>query len=577
MRKTRFYQFGNFRLDAEGRRLLRDGREVALTPKAFDVLLELVKLKGRVLERDELMRKVWPDSFVEEGNIKVTIFNLRKAIEDNPSEPRFIQTVSRRGYRFGAEVVEIEEPVELREGHATVEPTVKSIAVLPFKILGGVEEEYLGLGLADALIIRLSGLSGINVRPTSAVRRYISSNESTQEIARQLRVESVLEGNIYSSGDRVRLTAQLINVDNEAPVWAGKFDRQFTNIFDIEDSISEQVAQALMLNLTGDHRTRLTKRYTENIEAYQLYLKGRYHWAKRLSAATRIASEQFRAAIDLDPNYTLAYAGLADCYTQLAWLKLLRPMEALPVAEAAALRALELDPLLAEAHASLAWIRLLHHLDYSAAEESFRRSLELNPNYSVGRMWFGVFLIAVGRFDAAIDEESKALTLDPLSPIINAVIGWPFYFMRDYQRAIESFKKAIELEPKSLPGHYLLAMTYLQTGEPEHAIAELQVARSLDNSSMVIAGLAEAHSVAGNNEEADKLLLELDHMASSKYVSPYDVAGVYLRRGDHERALELLGKAFEDHSTWRIFLPVDPKFVSVRDKEFVMQRFEGHR
>ena len=179
-------------------------------------------------------------------------------------------------------------------------------------------------------------------------------------------------------------------------------------------------------------------------------------------------------------------------------------------------------------------------------------------------MWFGVFLIAVGRFDAAIDEESKALTLDPLSPIINAVIGWPFYFMRDYQRAIESFKKAIELEPKSLPGHYLLAMTYLQTGEPEHAIAELQVARSLDNSSMVIAGLAEAHSVAGNNEEADKLLLELDHMASSKYVSPYDVAGVYLRRGDHERALELLGKAFEDHSTWRIFLPVDPKFDSVR-------------
>lgn len=570
VRKTRFYQFENFRLDAEGRRLLRDSREVALTPKAFDILLELVKLKGRVLDRDELMRKVWPGSFVEEGNIKVTIYNLRKAIEVNPSEPRFIQTVSRRGYRFAAEVVEIEdvERVELREGHdrAAFDPQVKSIAVLPFKIVGGVEEEYLGLGLADALIIRLSGLSGINVRPTSAVRRYISSNESTYEIARQLRVESVLEGNIYSSGDRVRLTAQLINVDNETPVWADKFDQQFTNIFDIEDSISEQVAQALMLNLTGDHRTRLTKRYTENIEAYQLYLKGRYYWAKRLSDATRIASEQFRAAIDLDPNYTLAYAGLADCYTQLAWLKILAPAEALPVAEAAALRALELDPLLAEAHASLAWIRLLHHLDYSAAEESFRRSLELNPNYSVGRMWFGVFLIAVGQFSAAVDEESKAVSLDPLSPITNAVVGWPFYFMRDYQRAIERFKKAIELEPKSLPGHYLLAMTYLQTGEPEQAIAELQVARSLDDSSMIMAGLAEAHSVAGNEQEADNLLLELERMASSKqqYVSPYDVACVYLRRGNYERALELLGKAFEDHSTWRIFLPVDPKFDPVR-------------
>jgi TolB-like protein/Flp pilus assembly protein TadD len=545
---------------------------VALTPKAFDTLLELVKLKGRVLDRDELMRKVWPNSFVEEGNVKVTIFNLRKAIEDNPSEPRFIQTVSRRGYRFAAEVVEIEDFDQVERRNARdripVESRVKSIAVLPFKILGGVQEKYLGLGMADALIIKLSGLSDIIVRPTSAVRRYVSSSKGTQEIARQLNVESILEGNIYCSGDHVRLTTQLINVNNETPLWAGKFDQQLTNIFDVEDSISEQVAQALMLNLTGHDRTRLTKHYTENIEAYQLYLKGRYHWAKRLSERTRIASEQFRAAIDLDPNYTLAYAGLADCYTQLAWLKLLAPTEALPVAEAAASRALDLDPLLAEAHASLAWIRLLNNLDYSAAKESFRRSLELNPNYSVARMWFAVFLIAAGRFSEAVDEASKALSLDPLSPIINAVVGWPFYFMRDYQRAIERYRKAIELEPKSLPAHYLLAMTYLQVGEPEHAIAEMQIARGLDNSSMTIAGLAETHLGAGNNEEADKLLFELNRMATSnkQYVSPYDEACVYLRRGNYDRAMELLEKAFEDHSTWRIFLSVDPKFDRVRDE-----------
>ena len=569
--KPRFYQFSNFRLDPEGRRLLRENREVALAPKAFDTLLELVKLKGRVLGRDELMRKVWPDSFVEEGNVKVTIFNLRKAIEDNPSQPRLIQTVSRRGYRLAAAVVENEdfdqlEPHEARD-RSPIESKVKSIAVLPFKILGGVEEEYLGLGLADALIIKLSGLPGIHVRPTSAVRRYVSSNESTQEIARQLKVQSVLEGNIYRSGDRVRLTAQLISVNNEAPVWADKFDQQITNIFDVEDSISEQVAQALMLNLTGHDRTRLTKRYTENFEAYQLYLKGRYHWAKRLSEGTRIASEQFRAAIDLDPNYTLAYAGLADCYTQLAWLKLLTPNQALPIAQAAALRALELDPLLAEAHASLAWVRLLNDLDYSAAEESFKRSLELNPNYSVACMWFGVFLIAVGRFSAAVDVVRKALSLDPLSPIINAIVGWPFYFMRNYERAIECYKKAIELEPKSLPGHYLLAMTYLQISEPEHAIAEMQIAWSLDNSSMTISGLAEAYSAAGKNDEADKLLFELNRLATSnkQYVSPYDEACVYLRRSNYEHALELLEKAFEDHSTWRIFLPVDPKFDRVRD------------
>lgn len=569
--RPRFYQFSNFRLDAEGRRLLRLDREVALAPKAFDTLLELVKLKGRVLCRDELMRKVWPDSFVEEGNVKVTIFNLRKAIEDDPSKPRLIQTVSRRGYRLATAVVEIEacDDLDLRDAsdRSATEAKVKSIAVLPFKILGGLKEEYLGLGLADALIIKLSGLFGIHVRPTSAVRKYVSSNDSTQEIARQLKVEFVLEGNIYCSGDRVRLTAQLISVDNEAPVWADKFDQRLTNIFDVEDSISEQVAQALMLNLSGRDRTRLTKRYTENFEAYQFYLKGRYHWAKRLSEGTRIASEQFCAAIDLDPNYTLAYAGLADCYTQLAWLKLLAPTQALPVAEAAALRALQLDPLLAEAHASLAWIRLLNDLDYSGAEESFKRSLELNPNYSVARMWFGVFFIAVGRFSAAVEEGRKALSLDPLSPIINAVVGWPFYFMRDYERAIEFYKKAIELEPKSLPGHYLLAMTYLQIGDGEQAIAEMQIARSLDNSPMTIAGLAEAYSVASKNEEADKLLLDLNRIATSdkQYVCPYDEACVYLRRGNYERAMELLEKALEDHSTWRIFLPVDPKFDRVRD------------
>ena len=512
---------------------MKQNEEVILPPKAFDTLLELVKLKGRVLEREALMRKVWPDTFVEEGNVKVTIFNLRKAIEDNPSEPRFIQTVARRGYRFGVDVIESQEIAD----QAGVDLNIKSIAVLPFKLLGGVEEEYLGVGLADALIIKLSGLSNIIVRPTSAVRRYIGSDERADEIARQLNVEAILEGNIYSAGNRVRVTAQLINVKGVTPLWAGKFDARFTDIFDVEDSISEQVAQALMLKLTGRDRQRLTTHYTENIKAYQFYLKGRYHWAKRLSAGTRLAAEHFRAAIDLDPNYSLAYAGLADCYTQLAWLRFLAPCEALPLAKAAALRALELDPLLGEAYASLAWIRLLYDLDYEAAENGFRHSLEY-----------------------------KALTLDPLSPIINAVAGWPFYFMRDYQRAIECYRRAIELEPKSLPAHYLLALSYLQFGEPEHAVAEMQIARALDDSSMTVAGLAEAYSGVGEITKATELLEELNRMAGEggKYVSPYDVAAVYLRLGSADRAMGLLENAFEDQSTWRMLLPVDPKFDQLR-------------
>jgi tetratricopeptide (TPR) repeat protein len=322
-----------------------------------------------------------------------------------------------------------------------------------------------------------------------------------------------------------------------------------------------------MLKLTGHDRQRLTTHYTENIKAYQFYLKGRYHWAKRLSEGTRLAAEHFRAAIDLDPNYSLAYAGLADCYTQLAWLRFLAPCEALPLAKAAAVRALELDPLLGEAYASLAWIRLLYDLEYEAAENGFRHSLELQPNYSVARMWFGMFLLAVGRFTEALEEVNKALTLDPLSPIINAVAGWPFYFMRDYQRAIECYRRAIELEPKSLPAHYLLALSYLQFGEPEHAVAEMQIARTLDDSSMTLAGLAEAYSGAGEITKATELLEELNRMAGEegKYVSPYDEAAVYLRLGSADRAMGLLESAFEDQSTWRMFLPVDPKFDQLRD------------
>jgi len=437
--------------------------------------------------------------------------------------------------------------------------------VLPFKLIGGIEEEYLGFGIADAVIIKLSALKEIVVRPTSAVRSYIGSDRSAVEIARELDVEAVLEGNIYKSGDRIRVTSQLITVNDSKPLWGDKFDERFTDIFDVEDSISEQVARALTLKLKGQGKKRLARHDTDSFEAYQLYLKGRYHWAKRLSEGTRIAAEQFRAAIDVHPNYTRAYAGLADCYTQLGWLRLRPPTEVFPVAKAAALRALELDPSLAESHASIAWINSLYDLDYEAAEQGLNRSLELNPNYSVAHIWYGVFFIATGRFSDALREVNTALKLDPLSPIINAVDGWPFYFMRDYERAVDCYRKAIELEPKSLPAHYLLAATYGQMNLGDKAVQEMEIVRGLDESSLTLSGLAEAHAVAGQEKEARNVLTEMDQMTTNGlYVSPYDVAGVCVRLGDYEEAVELLEKTVEDKSVWRIFLRVDPKFDALR-------------
>lgn len=551
------YQFGEFRLDVHDRRLLKQEEEIPLTRKAFDILLELVRAKGRVVQRDELIGRVWPDSFVEEGNLKVTIFHLRKALNDDPAHPSLIQTVPRRGYRFLADVVAVSESEATTAQRSN---QISSIAVLPFKTMGVADDDYLGFGLADALVIKLSQIKEIVVRPTSAVRRYVGSERNSLEIGRELNVEAVLEGYIYRAADRIRVTAQLVTIRNEVPLWADRFDQHVTDIFEIEDSISEQVAQALAFKLTGSDKDRLTRRYTDNFEAYQLYLKGRYHWAKRIASATRVAAEQFKAAIDLDPSYTLAYAGFADCYAQLGWLRLLAPSEAFTVAKAAAVRALELDPLLAEAHASLAWIQLLFDLDFVSAEARFKRSLELNPNYSVARMWYGVFLITRSRFAEAVAEVSEALKLDPLSPIINAVAGWPFYFMRDYTQAIDRYRKAIDLEPNSLPAHYLLAATYAQANRGDKAISHMQRALELDNSSFTLLGLAEAYAVAGRVDEAEKALEELEQTRKGQYISPYDEAGVYLRLGNHERALRLLEETVGDQSVWRIFLPLDPKF-----------------
>jgi TolB-like protein/Tfp pilus assembly protein PilF len=511
---------------------------------------------------------VWPDSFVEEGNLKVTVFMLRRALEEDPAAPRYVLTVPRRGYRFAADVSEGDE----RGGSDTRGPSprggvspINSIAVLPFKLLAGVgEEEYLGLGLTDALVVRLSQLRRVTVRPTSSVRRYARADQDPVAAGRELRVEAVLDGNVHRAADRVRVTAQLIRVETEEPLWAGKFDAPFTDIFAVEDSISERVAEALAPELTGEDRRRLARRHTENVAAYQLYLKGRYHWAKRTSEGIGKAGEHFRAAIDLDALYAPAYTGLADCYAQLGWMRLLRPADAFPAARAAALRALELDGSRVEAHVSLAWARMVYDWDWAEAEGGFVRALEIDPNYSVARMWYGVFLVAVGRFEEAAAEVRRAQELDPLSPVVNAVAGWPYYFMRRHGEAAERYRRALEVEPNSLPAHYLLGCACAQAGEGAAAVAEFKAANALDDSTFTLAGLGRGYAAARRGPEAGAVLEELSRRAASRYVSPYDLALIRLSLGEREHALRLLEEACEDRSAWLIFLSVEPAFDPLR-------------
>jgi DNA-binding winged helix-turn-helix (wHTH) protein len=361
-RFSRVYEFGSFRLNATEGLLLCDGSPVPLAPKAFAILSVLVEKGGRLVEKSELMEVVWPDTFVEESNLTQNIFTLRKLLGKDAHGRSYIETVSRRGYRFTAEVKELRD-----EGLPTAERSngvalsgggsraLTSIAVLPFSLIGEESgDEYLKLGMADALITRLGNIRKLILRPTSAVRKYVSHEQDSIRLGQKLGVDAVLEGTIRRRGEHVRITVQLVSVSGETMLWAERFDEKFTDIFAVEDSISEQVAAALILKLTGDEKRRLTKRYTEDVEAYQAYLKGRYFWNKRTEEEMRKGVKYFRQAIELDPLYALAYAGLADSYNVLGIYNASAPRETFPKAKAAALKALEIDDALAEAHTSLA-------------------------------------------------------------------------------------------------------------------------------------------------------------------------------------------------------------------------------
>ena len=569
-----FYEFGSFRLDTAEHLLLQDGRPVPLKPKVFDLLLELVTNSSHVLTKDELMKQIWPDSFVEEHNLAVSISTLRKALGEDHSEQPFIETVPRRGYRFVAGVREVwDESADMRSGsnvraHVKKEASVraKSIAALPFKHIGAkaAEEEYLGLGLADALITRLSNLRQIVVRPTSAVRRY-DGEQDPVAAGRELRVSAVLDGSVQRFGKRIRVTVQLVSVHDGASLWAGKFDETFTNIFAVEDSISEHVATALMLKLTDKERKQLRKRYTENTEAYQAYLKGRYFLGKRTVESFGKSFGYFEQAISIDPEYALAYAGLADYYLLLMNFNVLPPQKAGPQAKEAALKALRFDDTLAEAHASLAYLKGIHEWDWAGAEREFERAIELNANDAIAHQFYSIYLRVLKRFDEAMAEAKKAQELDPLSLSINTSVGSLFYFARQYDQAIEQLSKTLELDPNFVMAHFYLGWAFEQKGMYEEAIAAFQkVVHISGNVPEFGAGLGHAYAVSGNTVKAREVLNELKALAKQRYVSPYDLALIHTGLGEEDEALDWLEKAYEERSVELALLKVDQRLDTLR-------------
>jgi TolB-like protein/Flp pilus assembly protein TadD len=500
---------------------------------------------------------------------------LRRALGETTENPKYIETIPRRGYRFVAPVSErreefaevatdVSERITLRKGTSERLVDIQSIAVLPFETLGAdTQDEYLGLGIADALITKLSNLKRVRVRSTSAVRNATKTDPVSA--GRALKVATVLEGTIQKWDEYIRVTVQLVSIRDGTTLWAERFDEKFTSIFAIEDSISEQVATALALKLTAEEQAKLAKRYTENTRAHQAYLKGRYFFEKATPEGIKKGIEYFESAIGIDPRFALAYAGLADCYGNLGAFDLLPPTESLSRVKEASLKALSIDPNLAEAHTAFGRSKMLDW-DWPAAEKEFKRAIELNPNSATARHWHAIYLRDMGRFDESLEESTKAVELDPTSASRKSTMGVTLYCARLYDEAIEEFRQALELDSNYPAAHYCLVVSYLQKAMYEEAITEDERTSSLfGKSPELLAYLGYIYAVSGRKEAARKAFAELETLSKSEYVASYYRALIHIGLDEKEQALGWLEKSYREHEANLAALGIDPMLDSLRE------------
>jgi len=598
---SRFLDFGPFRIDVQKRLLFRDGESVQIAPKTFEMLLVLVEGNGEVVSKDDLMKRLWPDTFVEEGNLTYNVSTLRKILGESANQHDYIVTVPGKGYQFVARVrpsaaedkTVIEEPTVVSGGRlrlyaltafvlmATVAfatyyrpkdvltsstPKLTSIAVLPFKpLLPDHRDEALELGMADTLITRLSNIQEIVVRPINSVRQYTSLDQNPVTAGLALRVDSVLDGSIHRVGDRIRVTVRLTRVHDEASLWADQFDDQFTDIFTIEDRISERVAAAFALHLSGAEHERVVKRYTDNAEAYELYLKGRLEWNKRDPDSLRRGLAYFQKALEKDNRFALAYAGMADSYNLLGSIGELPMKESHPRAREAATHALEIDDSLADAHASLGAIISDYYWEWPEAERQFRRALELNPNYVIARYWYSGFLSQMGRFDEAVAEGKRAIEIDPASTIANAHLGLVLHRARRPGEAIQQLKRALEIDPDNWPALVNMGLVKIQTHQYDEALENIRKADTQAGgpaSTRSLLGLI--YGKMGEKKNATAILNDF------KKGSSFDLAVLHLGLGQKDQTLTLLQKACEERVWLMGLLKVEPMFDELRsDARFV--------
>ena len=556
-----FYEFGPFHLDTSAPLLWRAGQPVDLTPKALETLIVLVQRAGRLVSRADLIEAVWPNTIVEDNNLSVNVSLLRKVLGENEDGKTYIETVSRRGYRFNAVVRNalINSSEFIDPGHTRSLPL--PIAVLPFKhIAAQASEDYLGIGLCDTLITRLSNVRRFAVRPTSSVVRY--ANEWTESLAagRDLKVDYVVDGRIRRAGETLRVNVQLLRISEEAICWAGQFDEKLTDVLQLEDSIAEQVAIALVPQMTADERERLARRGTDNPEAFEAYLRGRFHFNSLTEDGFAKALAAYEHAVQLDPSYALAHTGIADYYYFLAVWGVTPSNKSLAACEAAARRAVEVDPDLAEAHAALGFA-LSGRFKWAEGERHVLRALELSPNSALAHLRYGNHLVQQGFVEEAVQQARRSIELDPLSPVYQFSLGWGLYFVRRFDECLSQFQNMIAAHPLNPMAHFGLAWVARHIGRHDEALSAMKRAEELSNGSlMMTTARGTAYAAAGMRREAEQILENIAALPASCYVIPYHVALIHHFLGDKEKALLALEQAFEQRDLWLVWIGVEPAF-----------------
>ena len=561
--RPRIYRFGDFRLHAGQRLLLGpDGKSVSLTPKAYDTLAFLVERAGSVVDKDELMAAIWPDTAVEENNLTQNVSLLRRALGEGRGEHRYIATVPGRGYQFVAGV---------KVGGATPvggEPAgAVSIAVLPFvNMSGDPDGEYFGDGLAEELIDAFSKLGPVRVVARTSAFSFKGRQADVREIADRLGANLVLEGSVRKSGNRLRISARLVDAADGYQLWSECYDRDVGagGIFEIQDQITPAVVDALKLKLPGGEKA-IARRPSENVRARELYLKGRFHSFRMTRSGIETGVPYFEEAVELDASYALGQVGLAHAYRMFGLSLDMPTNEVGPKATAAARKAVEMDESLAEAHAVLGFSLFIYEWTWIAAEKHAKRALELNPN-SADSLWMYAHLCSnVGRHQEALALAARAREVDPLSGLINAMEGQFLLHAGRTEEAIARLREAIEIDPKSRVGHMFLASAYIETGRFSDAIVEAGAASALSPATQQIAYESYANAKLGKHADARNALKRLLELSAKRYVPPYNIALIYMGLGEGSEALTWLDRAFEERDPRMVFLKVESKWKSLHD------------